>query len=236
MNRFAVDIEPFVRVVVAIGLGAVVGFEREANDQAAGLRTHISVALGACVFGVISTLGFEPFEHTDATNVRVDVTRVASQVVVGIGFIGAGVIFRHGATVRNLTTAASLWVTAAIGLAAGIGDIGLASVATVGLVASLAVLRLPRRWIRRYITKTTHEIRIRLRAGADPEPIGQALRSLDGVEVSAVHTEKQAGSVVLRVALEATPRADLPGLLATVALRDEVTDLEPVFEREAIAD
>jgi hypothetical protein len=129
MNHFGVEVESPVRVLVAIGLGAIVGFEREANDQAAGLRTHISVALGACVFGIVSTVGFRAFEQAAPTNVRVDVTRVASQVVVGIGFIGAGVILRHGATVRNLTTAASLWVTAAIGLAAGIGDLGLAAIA-----------------------------------------------------------------------------------------------------------
>jgi putative Mg2+ transporter-C (MgtC) family protein len=236
MNHFGVNVESLVRVLVAIGLGAVVGFEREANDQAAGLRTHISVALGACVFGIVSTLGFRAFEQTTATNVRVDVTRVASQLVVGIGFIGAGVIFRHGATVRNLTTAASLWVTAAIGLAAGIGDLGLAAIATVGLVASLGILRLPRRWIRGHITKTIHEVHIGLQPGADAEKVQRALGSLDGLAVKAIHTEKRNGQLGLRAAVETTPRADWTDLLATIASRNDVTDLEPSDERELVAD
>ncbi len=108
--------EAVLRLVVAIVLGAVVGVEREARDQPAGLRTHIAVCLGATIFGVVSTLGFEEFEaQRSLTNVNVDVTRVASQVVVGIGFLGAGIIFREREAVKNLTTAASLWVTSAIG-------------------------------------------------------------------------------------------------------------------------
>jgi putative Mg2+ transporter-C (MgtC) family protein len=236
MNHFGVDVESLVRVLVAIGLGAVVGFEREAADQAAGLRTHISVALGACVFGIVSTLGFGAFEQATATNVRVDVTRVASQVVVGIGFIGAGVIFRHGATVRNLTTAPSLWVMAAVGLAVGIGDLGLAAIATVGLVASLAVLRPPRRWIRAHITKTIHEVHIGRQPGADAENVQRALGSLDGFEVKAIHTEKRNGQLGLPAAVETTPRADWTDRLATIASRDDVTDLAPGDERELVAD
>lgn len=236
MNQFGVDVESLIRVLAAIGLGAVVGFEREANDQAAGLRTHISVALGACVFGIVSTLGFRAFEQATPTNVQVDVTRVASQVVVGIGFLGAGVIFRHGATVRNLTTAASLWVTAAIGLAAGIGDIGLAGIATIGLVASLATLRLPRRWIRSHVTKTVHEIRIGLKPGTNAETVRRALGSLDGLVVKAIHTEKRNGQLAVRVAAETGPRANWADLLAAIADRDDVEDLQPLVERELVAD
>lgn len=236
MNEFGIDIDALVRVLAAIGLGAVVGFEREANDQPAGLRTHISVALGACLFGIISTLGFETFETSSPTNVRVEVTRVASQVVVGIGFIGAGVIFRHGATVRNLTTAASLWVTAAIGLAAGIGDVGLAAIVTVGLVASLVILRLPRRWIRRHLTKTTHELHIGLRPGTDSRDIQRALDAVDGLEVKAVHPEKHDGRFALRVKAAATPRFDWSGLLGTIADRDDVVDLRSVADRELVTD
>lgn len=236
MNHFGIDTDTVVRVLAAIGFGAVVGFEREAADQAAGLRTHISVALGACIFGVISTLGFRDAASSDPTNVQIEVTRVASQVVVGIGFIGAGVIFRQGGTVRNLTTAASLWVTAAVGLAAGIGDVGLALVGTVGLVVSLALLRLPRRWIRGRFTKTTHEIEVRVRPGADIEAIGQALRSLSGVELKTIHTEKRNGLPMLRVALEAAPSADAEAQLATIAARDDVTDLHSVFSRQGAPD
>jgi putative Mg2+ transporter-C (MgtC) family protein len=223
-------------VIAAVVLGAFVGFEGVANDQPAGLRTHISVALGACVFGVISTLGFEAFETSDPTNVRVDVTRVASQVVVGISFIGAGVIFRHGATVRNLTTAASLWVTAAIGLAAGVGDLGLATIGTVGLVASLVILRLPRGWIRRRLTRTTHELHVGLRSGADHDAVRHALESIDGVEIKAVYPEKSAGRRALWVKLTASPHVDWTDVLGTIADRDDVVDLQPAADRELVAE
>ncbi len=148
MTSFALDGDAIVRLVAAMVLGAVVGAEREATGQPAGLRTHIAVALGAGLFGVVSTLGFLEFEgERSTTNVQIDVTRVASQVVVGIGFIGAGIIYRQGTSVKNLTTAASLWTVSAIGLTCGVGDVGTAAVATLILLASLVLLRPLRTWI-----------------------------------------------------------------------------------------
>jgi putative Mg2+ transporter-C (MgtC) family protein len=152
-------VEAVARIAAAVAFGALVGAEREATDQPAGLRTHITVCLGACLFGAISTLGFEEFDGKRSEHLlQADVTRVASQVVVGIGFLGAGVIFREGATVRNLTTAASLWVTAAVGVACGVGDLGLALIATIALIVSLVVLRVPRRWIRRSVAHDKERI------------------------------------------------------------------------------
>jgi putative Mg2+ transporter-C (MgtC) family protein len=134
--------EVVVRILLAVALGAVVGIERELADQPAGLRTHIAVATGAAVFGAISTLGFTEFDQPRAdSTLQADVTRVASQVVVGVGFLGAGMIFRQGTVVRNLTTAASIWAVAAVGLAAGVGNLGLAWFTTVVLIAVLAALR-----------------------------------------------------------------------------------------------
>ena len=89
------DSEIVWRVLVAAALAALIGGEREAAGQPAGLRTHIAVALGACLYGMVSTLGFEEFyDRREVTNIQVDVTRVASNVAVGIGFLGAGLIFR----------------------------------------------------------------------------------------------------------------------------------------------
>lgn len=151
MNQYGVEADVFVRLLAAALAGLAVGVEREWTEQAAGLRTHIAVALGAGLFGVISTIGFDEYLAVRAeTNVQVDVTRVASQVVVGIGFLGAGIIFRQGEQVHNLTTAASLWVVAAIGLACGVGDIGIAWVATAVLLTSLVLLRPLRTWILRH--------------------------------------------------------------------------------------
>lgn len=100
------------RLILAAGLGAIVGYEREHVGKPAGVRTHGMVALGAALFTVVSIYGFESVG---------DPARVAAQVVTGIGFLGAGAILHQRGNVRGLTTAASLWATAAIGVAVGVG-------------------------------------------------------------------------------------------------------------------
>ncbi|WP_233597351.1 MULTISPECIES: MgtC/SapB family protein [Corallococcus] len=130
------------RLVLATLLGGVLGVEREARNQAAGLRTHTLVALGACCF-TLSSVYTEELLRTGAnpSGTQTDISRIASQVVVGIGFLGAGVILRHGEAVRGLTTAANLWLTASVGLACGLG-LYVAAGATVALaLLSLVVLR-----------------------------------------------------------------------------------------------
>jgi putative Mg2+ transporter-C (MgtC) family protein len=100
-----------VRLALSLGLGALIGLEREYHRQAAGFRTHSLVALGAALFTVVSAYGFE----------GADPSRIAAQIVSGIGFIGAGTILHYRGSVRGLTTAASLWAVAAVGMAAGAG-------------------------------------------------------------------------------------------------------------------
>ena len=120
------NIEPmmFLRLLIAVVLGALVGYERERAGKPAGVRTHGMVSLGAALFAVVSLNGFGGVG---------DPGRVAAQVVAGIGFLGAGAILHQRDSVHGLTTAASLWVTAAIGLAVGVGMV-LMSVATAILV------------------------------------------------------------------------------------------------------
>lgn len=226
------------RVLAAVALGAIVGVEREVNDQPAGLRTHLTVALGAAVFGVISTLGFSEFVtgQRDA-NVQFDVTRVASQVVVGIGFLGAGVIFRAGSKVRNLTTAASLWVTAAIGLAAGVGDIGIAVVAAAALLFALMLLRIPRDAIRNRFTRSTAHVSIRVKGTAAAEPVLDAVRSIDGIEVKSVGWGKHEGDAVIDLTLEGDARLRPVDHLAAIVQRDDVVSLNTdVFLRAEVGD
>ncbi|WP_426512794.1 MgtC/SapB family protein [Dactylosporangium sp. McL0621] len=98
-----------VQILTAVALGAVIGVEREFGAQPAGLRTHMLVSLGAAIFALAGA----GLAHTDPA-------RIAAQVVTGVGFLGGGAIFREGVTVRGLTTAASLWVTAAVGVAVGL--------------------------------------------------------------------------------------------------------------------
>lgn len=110
------DYELAGRLFLSCILGGIVGFERERKDSPAGFRTHILVSLGSSLIMVLSMYGF-----TDFTSVNKDPARLAAQVVSGIGFLGAGTILRDGTAVKGLTTAASLWVVAAIGLATGAG-------------------------------------------------------------------------------------------------------------------
>ncbi|MGH2677187.1 MAG: MgtC/SapB family protein, partial [Actinomycetota bacterium] len=115
----AFDVELALRLLGAALLGGVIGLEREVRDQPAGFRTHMLVALGSCLFTLISAYGFGAFQGDPG--VPYDPTRIAAQIVTGIGFLGAGAIIRSGMSVRGLTTAASLWVVAAIGMAVGAG-------------------------------------------------------------------------------------------------------------------
>ena len=119
------------RLALGLVLGAVIGWEREMQREAAGFRTYALVGLGAALFTVVSGSAFPP----DA-----DPTRIAAQIVTGIGFIGGGAILRHGESVRGLSTAASLWAAAAVGLAAGAGLPVLAVAGAVLVILALEVL------------------------------------------------------------------------------------------------
>ncbi len=136
------DATVLVRILVAAALGGVVGIERELKDSPAGFRTHMLLSVGACLFTIVGAFGFQAFTGgTDTQRVQADLTRVASQVVVGIGFIGGGAILRHAGHVRGLTTAASLWVTAAIGVAVAMGYYFAATATAILALAALAVLK-----------------------------------------------------------------------------------------------
>lgn len=133
----ATELDLVGRLLLAAVLGAVIGVEREIHDHPAGIRTHLLVALGSGLFTVLSIAGF-PSVDGGAT----DPSRVAAQIVTGIGFLGAGAILKYGPTVRGLTTAASLWAAAGIGMAAGAGRPLLALAATIIVLVSLWPLRL----------------------------------------------------------------------------------------------
>ncbi len=134
------EMEFLWRLLAATAMGAAIGIEREYHAKEAGIRTHLLVALGSCLFMILSAYGFDAFLAKDHTSF--DPSRIASQVVTGIGFIGAGTIILQKQVVRGLTTAAGLWVTAAIGLACGIGMYVIAIVTTVLVLVSLGVINI----------------------------------------------------------------------------------------------
>lgn len=129
----AQEIDLGVRLVLAAVIGAAIGFEREIHGHPAGMRTHILVSLGSALFTVMSIFGFDG----GPSSAPVDPSRVAAQIVSGIGFLGAGAILKDGVTIRGLTTAASLWATAAVGLTAGTGHPILATFTGAIIVFSL---------------------------------------------------------------------------------------------------
>ncbi len=149
------------RIVLAIILSFIPGLERELTGKFAGLRTHILVCLGACVFTLISIYGFQMRTGVDVI-VQNDPARIAAQVITGIGFIGAGTVMRHGSNISGITTAATLWMCAAIGMCCGCGEYITAIMAS---AATLFVLILIRQLEKNFISKrkifyTIYEISI----------------------------------------------------------------------------
>jgi putative Mg2+ transporter-C (MgtC) family protein len=213
------------RLLVAALLGGLVGLEREASDQPAGLRTHIAVALGAALFGVVSTTGFLEFDRPrNESTIQADVSRVASNVAVGIGFLGAGVIFRQGGTIKNLTTGASLWTVAAIGLAAGVGNPTTAAVTAAVLLGSLVLLRPLRTLIRRRVGDQTCELRVVLGDPAITGDIVSVIERHEGVGVGSIDVELDNDHVVLDAHLRCTAET-ARALLAELAGRQGVRNV-----------
>lgn len=157
----------FIRVLAAVLLSFAIGLEREMTNKYAGLRTNILVCVGACVFTILSIYGFPTFANGDnvlisqATGIR-DTSRVAAQVVTGIGFIGGGTVLRHGATIFGITTAATLWIVASIGMACGTGNFVLAIAATILTIIVLVSVRLFEKNILISSTKNLKRLKINL--------------------------------------------------------------------------
>ena len=128
-NLVNFDYESLFRLILALGLGALIGFERQLKHHPAGLRTHMMVSMGAALFTVVS-LSFD-----------VESARIAAGIVTGIGFLGAGTIIAHKGHIQGITSAATLWVVAAVGLAVGVGQYW---VAVVSSIAIFLVLQLGR--------------------------------------------------------------------------------------------
>ena len=155
----------FIRVLMAVLLGFAVGLEREMTNKYAGLRTNILVCVGACVFTILSVYGFPTFANGDnvlidqATGIR-DTSRVAAQIVTGIGFIGAGTVLRNGPIVLGLTTAATLWIAASIGMACGAGMFEIAFAGTLLSILTLVSIRVFERKVLPNSTKRTKRVKL----------------------------------------------------------------------------
>ncbi len=167
------ETETLIRLLVAALLGSLVGFERERLQWAAGIRTHMLVCVGACLFMVVSAFGFA--DSLAGEKVVLDPSRAAAQVVSGIGFLGAGAILARGEVVRGLTTAASIWTVAAIGLAVGGGLYFAAGAATVVILVILAGVK-PLEEMYRARSQSCGLRIVAERGSLGPEQVEEALR------------------------------------------------------------
>lgn len=215
-----------LRLLLAAVLGAVIGYEREIHDHPAGMRTHLLVSLGSGAFTVLSIYGF-PSEQGAPT----DTSRVAAQVVTGIGFLGAGAIIKYGTSVRGLTTAASLWATAAVGMAVGAGWWVVAVVTTAIVVLSLWPLSLVVKRIRSMGSSPT---RLRLQTPS-LEHLGTLRRAVDGRRIGILEINSQlvsSGRHEVELQLSVPPSVDAAELLELIETVPEIEVLELDSGRE----
>lgn len=210
------------KLALAALLGGVIGWERELSDKPAGLRTNLLICVGAALLAHIS-LAFATAVY-DGPQIRADPSRIAAQIVSGIGFLGAGTIIQARGTVTGLTTAATLWVVAAIGIAVG----GEAYAAAVGATGLVLVALVPLGWLEKWIERRRHTTRwlqlvIGGREGVLAELEEQVLGLVPGGSVEKMRKDDEAGRVTVRLAV----RADEAGFRE---LRTALMAREDVYE------
>ena len=212
-----------LRLGVAAALGGAIGFERELRERGAGLRTHMLVSVGSALFTIVSAYGFHEFLLHGGAAGRIDPTRIAAQIVSGIGFLGAGAIIRQGFSIRGLTTAATLWLVAAIGMAAGAGYWSAAAIATAGAILSLGPLRIAAYRITRRFRPETGRLLVQLPAGESPAGVVDAVERF-GARVESMEVSHESDRRQLELGLELHNERAAPALVAVVA------DVEGVLE------
>ena len=210
--------EVLLRLFGAAALGGAIGLERELRERQAGLRTHLVVCVGSALFTLVSAYGFTDW------GIRVDPTRIAAQIVTGIGFLGAGAIIRQGFSVRGLTTAATLWVVAAVGLASGAGYYSGAVITTAVVLVALWPLRILAFHLLRRFHPEDGRLLVELPAGTPPgSVIDEVVRS--GVRISSIGVAQEGDRRRLEVDVVLSKDVTAPHLVARVADVPDVADV-----------
>ena len=216
--------EALLRLAIACALGAAIGFEREIRDREAGIRTHLLVSLGSALFTIVSAYAFRDFLVSGTAVVRADPTRIAAQIVTGIGFLGAGAIIRQGLSIRGLTTAATLWVVAAIGMAVGAGYYGGAVITTAVVLVSLWPLRIVAHRATARFRVQTSTLVVQLPAGASPGPLIDEVEGL-GARLLSVEISHEADRRTVLLDVTMPPRVDAPRVIAQLGDLDDVLEV-----------
>lgn len=214
-----------LRLLAAAALGAAIGAEREFADQPAGFRTHMLVGVGSALFAVVSAFGFQAIvQDGGGTLSRVDPSRVAAQIVVGVGFLGGGAIIKSGGSIRGLTTAASLWVTAAIGTACGIGMLLMALVTGVISILALAVLKPLRSYLRRRQRVQEGEFIVQAEPTVHLDSLVEAFRLAD-VQLTGLRVTCEDDLTTITAQASIQPSARAEDVLSRIHGQDHVVDI-----------
>jgi putative Mg2+ transporter-C (MgtC) family protein len=214
--------EVVLRLVAAAALTGAVGLERELRERAAGLRTHMLVGVGSALFTLVSAYGFNAFLQSGANVVRLDPSRIAAQIVTGIGFLGAGAIIRQGFSIRGLTTAAGLWVAAAIGMAVGAGYWPAALVGTGVVLVGLGPLRMAEGWVLARRRREAGSLEIDLRPDQPLAPVLSVLEERRA-RVRRIELEEEEAGRELRIEVRMPPGVSGRDLVEELTRLDEVT-------------
>jgi putative Mg2+ transporter-C (MgtC) family protein len=223
-----------LRLLLALVLGAAIGFERERGERAAGMRTHALVCLGAALIMLVSIYGFSDLPSDP--NMRLDPSRIAAQVVAGIGFLGAGVILLREEVVKGLTTAAALWFVAGIGLACGAGLGVLALSATAMALVILVLLRPVERFF--FPRVAAHRVRVRVeREAVAKEILGQIYAACvnAGVHIDELDLREAHAGDVVELRCRSRDRGELAAAVTAISALPGVVgvraDLREAHER-----
>jgi len=212
-------LDAVIRIILATVLGGLIGIEREISEHSAGFRTHILVSVGAAAFTLASTHGLE---GTGEAN------RISAQIVSGIGFLGAGAIIRHGATVKGLTTAASLWAVAAVGLLSGQGSYFAAVVTTLMVIVSLYGLGIVEGKLLYRRASVSVKVSVHFRSGGY-QPLVELLAALaaNKVEVGTIRAGDEGSQAdTVHLALRLPRRYNSAQLAALITQLDGVKGLD----------
>jgi len=209
------DLELLARLILAAVLGGAIGAERELNDQPAGLRTHMLLTTGACLFTLISAYGFGR---------GTDPSRIAAQIVTGIGFLGGGAIVRDGLTVKGVTTAASIWATASVGVAIGAGSYVLGVGGAVLVVGTLFGLRSADNLLRRWGV-SREEYTLLAHTGFDAARVVELVRR-EKVSLRGLDRRDNEDATVITLSVKLPPRYPAERLLDALGRLEGVREVE----------
>lgn len=214
--------EMLLRLLLAALCSGLIGFERASALRAAGMRTHTLVGVGAAVFSILSIAGFE----------AADESRIAAQIVTGVGFLGAGAIFKEGGSVSGLTTAAGLWITASLGMAAGSGSYWLAALGTVVTLSMLIGLRAVDAAVRRRRVKVQRRLEVHVGDVSKLEKLLAFIQRVDPGAEQVDFTRTGGSAGVLVVTCNEDEVAKVADMVASHKSVTKVQELSPLYWRQ----